>query len=618
MTVHPLSICRQLPLEFPDVARSRFEFDGWDVVYRVQLNDGASADEKHPVLSYLAKNSSMGVRPRLAAWLPGPPAPALFDGFSADQLSLLAASDPTEDGLVAALIQAFDFLADAQSETVDAGVVQITVTTKSPIGAGELNDCERFARAVLSAPGVSVTVVQGAVQPIPESGANLPFLVHQGSRDGIVDPVLLRHVRHDEDVYRDARRAKFPSLTAQDGLSVLLPVSSANLNLRNILPLYDLAYAPLEGLVEGNAPYGVTWKEIVALVRCGRLVPVVTRRVGEYDQRRVLELLEAGRVVLPRELTARTAATILDGNPLWRVAGADLALATHVVRDVQRELQRVYVPGQLGAVIGTWAKFAADGVANFEAAALRQGGLLPLAYGPGAFAAELVRLQGERSPDVEAMITGMQVTHAMALGAGCVPEPDPTLYPLYELTTLVAGARHAEATDVPLKRLPVVAELDKILDSISLTVGTGEPILEWIEACGPRMIAVREGLTAAFATSDPATRAAVQETAAKLEWETATFVSNRTSLARSVERFEVLGFASDALSWLTDANFPFAGTFIGLGLKHGFPKVWEALGKNTHTLAARDVLEGIGARVSPNVVRLHRAVGELQKPLRGG
>jgi hypothetical protein len=204
-------------------------------------------------------------------------------------------------------------------------VVKITVATGVPVTAEQLDECERFARAVLSAPGARVIVEQGVVAPNPDSGASLPFAIHQASRDGIVDPILLAYVRRDEDVYRDARRANFPSLGPQDALAVLLPADGAALDLRHILPLYDRAYVPIEAFDDVDAPYGITWAEVLALVHLGRLVPVVSRRVGGYDQRRLLELLEARRVVLTRELTARTAATILDANPLWRIANADPA-----------------------------------------------------------------------------------------------------------------------------------------------------------------------------------------------------------------------------------------------------------------------------------------------------
>ncbi len=104
------SIRRQIELQFSCVAQARFEFADWDTVYRVRLQDGTSGHNQTNLLEFLQKNRSVGTRVRLEPWTEGPTCPPMFDGFSKDQLDLLEASDPTKDGVEAALLQAYSYL----------------------------------------------------------------------------------------------------------------------------------------------------------------------------------------------------------------------------------------------------------------------------------------------------------------------------------------------------------------------------------------------------------------------------------------------------------------------------------------------------------------------------
>lgn len=615
MTVHPLSICRQLGFEFNDVRSARFEYDGWDVVYRVELEDGTSGHGRVDIAGYLTQHSSMGVRQRLEEWVSGPTCPDALAGFSAEQLLLLEASVPTEDGLEAAVRQAFNFVAEVNSETTAPGAVKLTISSPDTLSREQLVACERFAAAVLAAPGVRVTAVQGDVAPDPDSGLHLPIMIHQASRDGVVDPTILRALRDDEDAYRDARLSRFTGqLEPREGLSVYLPVQGSGLDLRQVLPLYDFAYFPMEAFDDATTAYGISWTEAMQLVRDRRLIAVLARRVGEYDQRRVRELLDAQGAVLPRKLAAGTAASILDANPLWRLSQVDPLLARSILRDVRSGISSSGAPQEVAATISAWAEFEADGAVNFDAAALHSAAMLPLSYGPGALAAKMLRvLYGAQARDVEAAIIGLHVNHSLALGAGCVPIPDDRLYPFYEFTTLALGAREAHATDRALKRLPVIAELDRILKAIAFEVQPDVPIVQWIEETSTSMSALRRGIDKAFTHVDTSSLEVVAKRAVELEWEMANLAARRDELARVIDRFEIVGLAADSIAWLSGTTFPFAGTFIGAIIKHGAPKLWDMLGSNQHSAAARDVLEGIGARTSPNLVRLHRLTSKLKK-----
>jgi hypothetical protein len=615
MTVHPLSICRQLGFEFEDVRSARFEYDGWDIVYRVELEDGTSGHSRTDIFDHIARHSSMGIRPRLEPWAPGPTWPPAFGQFSEEQLQLLEASDPTHDGLEAAVRQAFDFAADVTSDTPTPGEVRLTISSLSELSDEQLRACERFATAVLAAPGAKATVVQGTVAPNPDSGMNLPFMVHQASRDGVVDSTILRALRDDEDTYRQARVSRFSTaFEAPQGLSVYLPVDGSRLDLRQIIPLYDFAYFPIEVFGDADMAYGITWHDALELVRRRRLVGVITRRVGEYDQRKVRELLDAGGVLLPRKLATATAASILDSNPLWRLSQLDPKLARAILHDVRSGVSSSGVPKEIASAIMAWVEFQSDGAINFEAGALHQAAMLPMSYGPGALAAKLLRVtHGSKAPDLEAAIIGMHVTHSMALGAGCVPLPDKSLYPFYELTTLATAAREAGVSDLALKKLPVIAELDRILTAIAFETQADVPITRWIDETSATMDALRDGISSAFAITDSSTLEGVAQRAAKLEWELANLAANRASLSRTVERFEIVGLAADSVAWLADTAFPFAGTLIGVLIKRGVPRLWDHLSKNPHSAAALDVLEGVGARTYPNVVRLHRIVSKHNK-----
>jgi hypothetical protein len=269
--------------------------------------------------------------------------------------------------------------------------------------------------------------------------------------------------------------------------------------------------------------------------------------------------------------------------------------------------------------VASWIDFQTDGIVNFDASLLHQGALLPMEFGPGALAAKLLQtIHGDRAPDVEAMIVGMDVAHAMALSAACAPIPDPRLYPLYELTSLMTGARATVGDDSPLKSFPVVAELDRILQSLAIPIVTTMPVTDWVELTREPMLQLRDALCSAFRSVDVASLEAVQDRAVKLEWELANLAANHAKLARNVDRFELLGLAADSVAWLTDTTFPFAGTMIGVAIKKGAPHLWRMLEASPHTAEARDVLASIGGRVSPSIVRLHRLSGELVGATRAG
>jgi hypothetical protein len=218
-----------------------------------------SGHDRVDIREHLHTRSAMGIVPVLSAWLPGPRWPPLFDEFSSDQLQLIESSVPTHDGVEAAVRQAFDFVADAKCETSAPGEVRITIAAPGLVANNDLLACQRFVEAVLGAPGVKATVALGLVRAVEDGGADLPFIVHQASRDGITDPEVLRAVRDDEDFYRDARKSGFANrLELAPKLPVYLPIDGRRLDIRHLLPLYDVAYLPLEAFDDQEVAFGVS------------------------------------------------------------------------------------------------------------------------------------------------------------------------------------------------------------------------------------------------------------------------------------------------------------------------------------------------------------------------
>jgi len=142
-------------------------------------------------------------------------------------------------------------------------------------------------------------------------------------------------------------------------------------------------------------------------------VAVATRRIGEYDQCKIREMIDDGGLLLPRKLAGATAANLLDANPLWRLSRVDAALARAILRDVRSGLSATRSSTNSASAIGAWLEFQTDGVINFDAGALHHGAMLPMSYGPGALAGRILEaIHGADAADYEAAIIGTQVSHS--------------------------------------------------------------------------------------------------------------------------------------------------------------------------------------------------------------
>lgn len=608
MTVHPISITRQLQLEFEDVEEARFEHEGWLTIYRVKLLGRGSCVGRQDILDFLERHRAMGTQTSMRDWEDGPQLPHLFGNLSADQLDVVEASDPTASGVAAALLQAVDYLADVECETAAPGSVRIHVSAEDLLSAEQLAECQRFTRAIFGDPNVGVEIVQRQTQPTGAPLSRLPFPLHQASREGITEPRILRLAREDEANFRESRRKGFPQVERRPAFSVMLPHDTNLLNIRSFLPLYDVVYAPLEAL-QGETPYGLSPIELREVVAAGRLKPVVSRSLGEYDQKFLCELTELSEVVLPRTLASSVAAGILDLNPLWRVAQHDKSLSIALFRDLRQEATQSRLPDEFSPVLSEWLRFQSDGLANFNAAALRQGAMLPMAFGPGAFIANLLKaIHGKRAPDLEAMFSGLQVSQAMALGAGCVPPRHPGYYRLYEWNAALIGGQTNSNASPAIGSLPFLAELDTLLKALALPIPDEVPLLEWIESVEEPMRLMRDALGALFRRDSKQSRDLVSQRATELEWKLAAFAQKRAQLASYADKFELVGITADTIAWLSGTSFPFAGTFIGAAIQRLAPSIWTKLSEGRHTRLATEILEGAGTLSNPSLVRLHRAL----------
>lgn len=200
MSVHPLSLRRQLLYKFQEVQIVRFEFEQFSIFFRALLKDGSSGHLRDELHNYLASHRPMGTHAILAEWKEGPTWPTFFDSLSEEQRALAEACDSTKDSVEAVTIQAFDAIVAAKCETVAAGSIRVTIQTRNDEPTLEqISHYKDFIKACIPAPGVLVEVVVGKVKIEPKSSFSLPMIGNQASREGIVDDAILAKVERDED-----------------------------------------------------------------------------------------------------------------------------------------------------------------------------------------------------------------------------------------------------------------------------------------------------------------------------------------------------------------------------------------------------------------------------------
>lgn len=620
MTINPLSLRRQLFFEFDDVADVRFEYAGYTTVFRALLRNGASGHTNPQLSNFIDTHRGAGCWVVLAEWCSGPSWPEFFDSLTSEQRELAEACNGTKSGIEGTVVQAFSDILAADCETVEGGWIRLTVQGKVALSSGAIAQIRNFTLACVASPEVRVDVVQGPVAAEPNPDFSIPLLIHQSSRSGLLDPILMAKADADEDLFRQIRSRGFVDTSEdlllpdlRDKRAVYLPRSSQHLDLSSFLPLYDVVYIPVDPLLpESKTSFGVERSELLQLITDRRVIPVATNRLGEYPQKELRELVDAGYCVTPRRLAGATASQMLNANPLWRIASADESLAKAFLLDFRNHvLAEPDVDSDLLTIVNNWVSFQRDGCLHFLAGAISQSALLPLSFGPGAFIANLLKNKlGEKAPDVEAMYLGLDVSHAMALHSTIVPHPQPQLYPLYELLTLYGHARPVEGNETPFATISVVAQLDKILDDLVIRRPTGMPMSEWLSATEPLVVDLRATLDNLFA-GKTATLDDVRRQAELLRKHLETIDAARTRTAAQVERFEVVGIISDVIAWGMDWSFPCAGTAIGAVMKRAFPYAWRKLDENRLGVRCKEVLEGMNAFVPPNVVRLHRLRAQL-------
>lgn len=398
--------------------------------------------------------------------------------------------------------------------------------------------------------------------------------------------------------------------------AVYLPREDRDIDIRTFLPMYDVVYAPVESLIKDDETiYGISRQDALELVKIGRFVPVISRRLGDYDQKRLREIIDTGYSVTPRVLTAGVTTQLLAANPLWRIAQADEALAKAHLDEIRRGI--ISEPGvleQTRAFVSRWVDYQVSGCIDIGTGYINDISMLPLRFGPGAFLADVLSdVHGKRAPDLEVRIIGLQISHSMALNATCVPLLKDAFYPLYDLITLFSGAREAKHGDKVLQQLPVVAQIDLILEQLKIVCPDRMPILEWIDTAGPCMDALRNSLESSFKTGDIKSLERVKESADKLERDLERISKGTEITERVADNFELVGLMSDVVSLLLDITFPGAGTVIGVVLKRTFPRLWHLLGKSKTTQQIKDTLEAANSFVPPHIVRLHRAKRGFQE-----
>lgn len=621
MSVHPLSLRRQLLYKFHEVQTVRFEFNGYTLIFRALLKDGSSGHLHQELQKYLKDYHAMGTHTILSEWADGPPWPDVFNSLTDEQRILVEACDSTKHSVEAVVVQAFDEITAAECETLAAGAVKVTIQTRN----GEPNSDQiiayrDFVDACIPSPGCRVEIAVGRVEVEPKSNFSLPFIANQASREGIIDKVLLGRAEADEDMFREVRRKGFPTSAAGcippelvGKSTIYLPHEGTEVDIRVYLPLYDAVYAPVETLIkDSEIVYGITRKEVLTLIGLKRIVPVITKRLGDYDQNRLREVVDVGASVTPRALAAGVTTQLLAANPLWRVAQTDSLLPKEHIDIIRNGItSEPNVPDPIRAFVRLWIEYQISGCIDLGTGYINDIGMLPLRLGPGAFLADVLSdIHGEKAPDLEARIIGAQVCNSMALNATCVPMFKDTFYPLYDLVCLFSGAREARPGDRVLQRLPVVAQIDEILKQLRVDCPNGMSALEWIDAASPCMEALRNSLTSSL-TGKTVNLQQVKEVADKLEKDIARLVKGTARTGSSVETFEVVGLLSDSIAWALDSTFPYAGTVIGVVIKRVFPKLWGLLENNKTTQQIRDALEAANSLVPPHVVRLHRAKRKL-------
>lgn len=628
MSVHPLSLRKQLLYTFPDVQNVRFEFLGYTIFFRVQLKDGTSGHLNTKLQKYLEDHRALGTHTVLADWQDGPIWPAFFDSLTEEQRVLAEACDSTKDSIEAVTIQAFEEIRAAQCETVAAGALKVVIQLKDGIATAKQLDLYRdFILASVPSPGVTAKVSAGYITPESNPPFSIPFIQNQASRVGINDKILLAKADQDEDLFREIRRNGFPAPTfdllrpnLQGKRTIYFPMEHNELDIKAFLPLYDAVYFPIEVLINNTESiYGIKREEVFDLINRNLLIPVVAQRLGHYDQNLLREVLDAGYAVMPRLLAACVAAQMLTANPLWRVALSDSALVkTHLDilrRDISSEAGS---PEYARTFVSRWIDFQTAGALDLTSGAINDAGLLPLRFGPGAFLSDVIMdKDGNSGKGMGLILAGFQVSHSMALYATCVPPIKKELYPLYELLALFSGAREAKERDKALQQLPVVAQLDEILKRLRISCPDGVSILEWIKIANPYMVDIRNSLETALRTGTIETLEGVSRSADKLERDLDQLAKGNQRTIKAAGTYEVVGLIADTITctYLSDVKFPYMGTVIGVVLKRLFPRLWEMLGKNSTSQQMRDMLEASNSFVHPHVVRLHRAIKGLTKEI---
>lgn len=632
MSAHPLSLRTRILLDFPSAANVRFEWNGWRTVFYVST--GGDQVLQEAVRRFLIEHGPMATPIELAnSWVDGPRWPAIYDQFTDRQRELMESCDLTESGLEAAMLQLCGWLAEVRSDTVGGGHIQLTVVPRGGTqpSADLLKECHDLAVGALGVPGVRFDVVVGSVPPRaplqltgapPHVQAMFRWTANQSSREGITDPAIRKLFDEDEDYYRDAREHGFVARRRpivedkQNESGIFLPFAPEEVDARNLLLVFDRIYFPASAYTketERSVVYGVPRDQIPRLVRDGRFVPVLTERLGEYDQRELRSLLDAGRCVTPRRLSSWIASQILDSNPLWRTPKSEILLVREVLSSVRREVSdgASKLSPQLAKLTSAWLDFETDGCAHFMMAVTNQSTRVPLWYGPGAFAGKVLgEFLGAQAPDLEAQMLGLDVSYAAALGVACFPQPREQLYPIYDFIGSLAGNRPVDT----LEHLPVMYTLDTLIEELELACPEGMALDAWLEFVDEQS---RRDLRAALATAlgdSCASVAAAQDAAKELGVRVTKIAHSNERQARLVEKYEFVGVIADGLI-LSGAvpDLPFGSSVVGFLLKHGASWLWEKLETSPATREVKVALEAANHLVSPSLIRILHMRRKLRK-----
>lgn len=622
MTVHALSLRNQIFLQFPEVRRVRFEYEGHTTRFYV---DADGTEVTSALKSFLIENHAMGTHVVLAdTWVDGPEWPAMYDEFSSAELELIEACDSTKGSLEAVVLQLCRWVADIEIETPRGGHLHLKVEGRAgkPTDA-LLAECERVVRAAAALPNLHVTVVGERIvresKPEiddPKFNQMMRWSENQSSREGIKDDALKQVFDEDEDFFAAARTRAFPSRTARDAganspSSIYLPPQVDSPRLAQLLLLYERVYFPASAYTEDEAPdvYGFTRADMLRLIEAGRCIPVLTERIGRLDQKRLRELTDLGRYVGPRRLAARVASHILDANPMWRLPRKDLRVARDVLTEVGRSLQDSSdVPEWLNALTRAWIEFTREGCESFLSLVTNQSTRVPLSFGPGAFAARVLRdALGERAPDLELQLLGMDVSYASALDATYAPVPDERLYPLYELIGQVTSNHHVADVD----RLPLALLLPSLIEDLGLPLNDGVDVTTLLAMTNaPTIREVRA--TFAMALGSPSTLEQAREAARDLAERVRKLDAADAQTATRVEHFEFVGIIADAAAALAH-HPPFGSSIVAFLLKHSVPWLWQKLDDRAALREVKVRLAALNHFDSADVVRVQHLRRRLRK-----